>query len=151
MKNDIALIKISPHQNKTLNYTGTFSNKIKLNNFLNKQMTCNIMGFGALKYGGDYQNHLYKATVKLITNEECISILGRIMAPKFEDNTICAVGLDGEDVCQGDSGGPLICYYKGNKYLYGIVSNGLSCGERGIPSIYTLVGKYEHWINEIIN
>lgn len=54
----------------------------------------------------------------------------------------------------GDSGGPLICRSVSNSneyYLAGIVSHGEGCARRGEPGVYTRVGLYVDWIDEMIN
>ncbi|KNC30627.1 hypothetical protein FF38_11704 [Lucilia cuprina] len=112
---------------------------------------CKIIGFGAKRHAGLIQEQLHEAEVFVITNKRCRSLLGYVWAPQKGDNTVCALGNSQEDTCQGDSGGPLICQYNGKYYIYGIVSYGLTCGIKGMPSIYTLTGPYIEWINLIIN
>ncbi|XP_063166392.1 complement factor I-like [Candoia aspera] len=60
----------------------------------------------------------------------------------------CAGTHDGSvDSCKGDSGGPLVCYDPNNVgYLWGIVSWGENCGEKGHPGVYTKVEHYFDWI-----
>lgn len=48
---------------------------------------------------------------------------------------------------QGDSGGPLLMQRQDGKWtVAGIVSWGISCGEIGIPGVYTKVTSYLKWI-----
>ncbi|OBS66599.1 hypothetical protein A6R68_04866 [Neotoma lepida] len=53
--------------------------------------------------------------------------------------------------CWGDSGGPLVCSTESDDrwYQVGIISWGRSCGEKGIPGIYTVLSNYTSWIEKI--
>lgn len=67
------------------------------------------------------------------------------------DTQICAGGERNRNTCNGDSGGPLMNQQLvgGNPrwILQGIVSFGpQKCGKRGVPAVYTRVGKYIDWI-----
>ncbi|CBY10516.1 unnamed protein product [Oikopleura dioica] len=60
---------------------------------------------------------------------------------------LCAAGFqNGMDTCQGDSGGPLVCDVEGRWTLTGVVSSGLTFGEKEIPGVYTRVAEYLEWI-----
>jgi len=52
----------------------------------------------------------------------------------------------GKDACQGDSGGPLVCIKDGAAVLYGIVSWGRYCAERGNPGVYVDVFSQRKWL-----
>ncbi|XP_017844876.1 chymotrypsin-like elastase family member 1 [Drosophila busckii] len=109
--------------------------------------SCRIIGYGATRHAGPSQKQLYEADVRVIGNQQCRDIIGHIWAPKNGENTVCALG-NNQDSCQGDSGGPLICRYgsEGREYIYGLVSHGLTCGLKGMPSIYTVTRAYDDWV-----
>ncbi|OWA51945.1 putative Acrosin [Hypsibius exemplaris] len=66
-----------------------------------------------------------------------------------EDDMICA-WAEGKDVCGGDSGGPFACSDdSGTFVLEGIVSWGSDCGTYNLPGVYTRVGYYIPWIENI--
>lgn len=48
---------------------------------------------------------------------------------------------------QGDSGGPLLKQLPSGRWItIGIVSWGISCGQRDLPGVYTRVESYMNWI-----
>lgn len=51
---------------------------------------------------------------------------------------------------QGDGGGPLVCEKDGQWYQVGIVSFGIGCGRQNVPGVYTNVGMYRDWIEDVI-
>ena len=55
------------------------------------------------------------------------------------------------DGCQGDSGGPLIHLEGGSWRLVGVVSWGEGCGREGLPGVYTNVGEFRKWMEDIID
>lgn len=62
------------------------------------------------------------------------------------ERMICAgVPNGGKDSCQGDSGGPLIS----NNTLYGIVSWGYGCAEKGYPGVYGNVAALRKFIRQL--
>merc|ERR1712032_123357 len=82
---------------------------------------------------------LRRATVDLITNEECKKKLeGRF---KVQSVHLCAF-TPGVDACQGDSGGPAsLASADGRHTQVGIVSLGAGCGDYRFPALYTRVTK----------
>ncbi|XP_075149358.1 venom peptide isomerase heavy chain isoform X4 [Haematobia irritans] len=114
-----------------------------------RKSPCKIIGFGAKHHAGQSQENLEEGEVYVISNKKCRLLLGYVWAPQRGGNTVCALG-HGQDTCQGDSGGPLICKYDDVEYIYGIVSHGLTCGLKDIPSVYTVTGPYMEWISLVI-
>ncbi|XP_029787343.1 transmembrane protease serine 11A [Suricata suricatta] len=108
--------------------------------------TVYITGFGALFYGGESQNNLREARLKIISDDMCKQphVYGHDM--KF--GMFCAGYLEGiYDACRGDSGGPLVIKdFKDTWYLIGIVSWGDNCGQKNKPGVYTKVVYYRNWI-----
>ncbi|KAF7647600.1 hypothetical protein LDENG_00169840 [Lucifuga dentata] len=103
--------------------------------------TCTISGWGRTTEG--------KAAVVLRwANVSLIADCQAFYHDRFKPGMMCAGDLDGSvDSCQGDSGGPLVCKDElGVSYLWGIVSWGERCGQRGFPGVYTQVAHYFEWI-----
>merc|ERR1712212_798714 len=95
---------------------------------------CLISGWGHLEYGGQTQNELQGAKVKIDSDELCVFYQRRNDPSKmFMRDTelmdqLCA-GFEGEvDTCQGDSGGPLVCDEDGRMTVFGVTSYGYGCG-----------------------
>nr|XP_030736555.1 transmembrane protease serine 11A isoform X7 [Globicephala melas] len=108
--------------------------------------TVYVTGFGALFHGGESQNDLHEARLKIISDDVCKQphMYGRHI--KF--GMFCAGYLEGVyDACMGDSGGPLVGKdLKDTWYLIGIVSWGDNCGQKNKPGVYTKVAYYRNWI-----
>ncbi|XP_071074758.1 transmembrane protease serine 11A [Dasypus novemcinctus] len=108
--------------------------------------TVYITGFGALFYGGESQNNLREARVKLISDDVCKQPF--VYGSNIKFGMFCAGYLEGiYDACRGDSGGPLVAKdLKDTWYLIGIVSWGDNCGQKNKPGVYTDVVYYRNWI-----
>lgn len=65
---------------------------------------------------------------------------------KLHPSFMCAGGEEGLDSCQNDGGSPLVCSNGDSFYLYGLVSWGLSCGEKDVPGVYTNIQYLVSWI-----
>ncbi|XP_065552191.1 coagulation factor XI isoform X2 [Lathamus discolor] len=107
---------------------------------------CWVVGWGYRKEKGRVQDILQKATVPLMSKEECQA---RYRKHRIGDKVVCA-GYDegGRDACKGDSGGPLSCKHEEVWYLVGITSWGEGCARRRQPGVYTKVAEYSDWILE---
>uniref|UniRef100_A0A671F566 Transmembrane protease serine n=2 Tax=Rhinolophus ferrumequinum TaxID=59479 RepID=A0A671F566_RHIFE len=108
--------------------------------------TVYITGFGALFYGGESQNNLREARLKIISDDVCKQ--PHIYGSDIKSGMFCAGYLEGiYDACRGDSGGPLVIKdLKDTWYLIGIVSWGDNCGQKHKPGVYTKVALYRNWI-----
>ncbi|XP_074897739.1 coagulation factor XI-like isoform X3 [Buteo buteo] len=107
---------------------------------------CWVIGWGYRKEKGRVEDILQKATVPLMSKEECQA---RYRKRRIGDKVICA-GYDegGRDACKGDSGGPLSCKHEEVWYLVGITSWGEGCARPRQPGVYTKVAEYSDWILE---
>ncbi|XP_054681148.1 coagulation factor XI-like isoform X1 [Grus americana] len=107
---------------------------------------CWVIGWGYRKEKGRVEDILQKATVPLMSKEECQA---RYRKRRIGDKVICA-GYDdgGRDACKGDSGGPLSCRHEEVWYLVGITSWGEGCARPRQPGVYTKVADYSDWILE---
>nr|KAF6394056.1 transmembrane serine protease 11A [Pipistrellus kuhlii] len=108
--------------------------------------TVYITGFGAVEYGGESQNELREARLKMISDDVCKQPY--VYGSDIKFGMFCAGYLEGiYDACRGDSGGPLVIKdLKDTWYLIGIVSWGDNCGQRNKPGVYTMVTYYRKWI-----
>ncbi|XP_072796939.1 transmembrane protease serine 11A isoform X2 [Vicugna pacos] len=108
--------------------------------------TVYITGFGALFYGGESQNNLREARLKIISDDVCKQ--PHVYGNDIKSGMFCAGYLEGiYDACRGDSGGPLVGKdLKDTWYLIGIVSWGDNCGQKNKPGVYTKVTYYRNWI-----
>ena len=104
---------------------------------------CLVSGWGVTSEGGSSPDILQKATVSIISDEECRTSYGDT---DVLDSMICA-GSGETNHCQGDTGGPLVCTdSSGESYLAGIASWGYGCGRPGYPGVYTEVAYFVDWI-----
>ncbi|XP_055967157.1 transmembrane protease serine 11A-like [Sorex fumeus] len=141
---DIAVVQFSPRV--------AFSNDIRrvclpdASASFQPNSTVYITGFGALYYGGESQNELREARLKLISDNVCKQ--PHVYGSDIKFGMFCAGYLEGiYDACRGDSGGPLVVKdLKDTWYLIGIVSWGDNCGQKNKPGVYTKVTYYRKWI-----
>ncbi|XP_061441385.1 complement factor I-like isoform X2 [Rhineura floridana] len=102
---------------------------------------CKVSGWG-LTEGFKKQYVLKWGYIYLMEN------CSEIYKERYFEGMECAGTDDGSvDSCKGDSGGPLVCFdSNGVGYLWGIVSWGENCGEKGHPGVYTKIANYFNWI-----
>ncbi|XP_034115312.1 elastase-1 isoform X1 [Drosophila nasuta] len=150
-RNDIALLQLDREFKSQLSSNLQYAQLPPQGMKPHSNESCRIIGYGATRHAGPSQKQLFEAEVRVIGHQQCRDIIGHIWAPKNGGNTVCALG-NNQDSCQGDSGGPLICRYGdgGGEYIYGLVSHGLTCGIKGMPSIYTVTRPYYDWVQLLV-
>ncbi|KAI1296729.1 Serine protease 29 [Halotydeus destructor] len=112
-----------------------------------------VTGWGQTGETGPESNLLRKATVPILCNGVCtrayckLSDAGYAYPKGMLDTQFCAGG-NGRDSCSGDSGGPMVWLNSddGKYYLFGAVSFGKGCNERGYPGVYTRISSFLAWI-----
>jgi secreted trypsin-like serine protease len=102
-----------------------------------------IAGFGTTSEGGQISPVLLEASVPLIADDVCSSLLNPF-ASFLPDTMLCAgVLAGGVDTCQGDSGGPLVVADEAGRDLQiGVTSWGLGCARPNLPGVYTRLTRY---------
>lgn len=168
-KNDIALLILEEHP--ALDEDGGIVQLPRADDDLKPGDLLKVIGFGMQSSHGDVggkgRDALQEAQVSVITNAACETLYSQHMASKglgmvpdykIRNSQICAgypeKGLI--DSCSGDSGGPLFrkaAYNKDGYELIGIVSQGFrssGCAEKGTAGIYTRVGSFVGWIQQML-
>ncbi len=85
--------------------------------------------------------------VPYVSVSDCTSSLSYGTA--ITQNMFCAGKLNGgPDACQGDSGGPATITVGGIRKLIGIVSWGDGCGRPRKYGVYTVVSRFDSWVND---
>ncbi|XP_062546460.1 serine protease grass-like [Armigeres subalbatus] len=113
-----------------------------------------IAGWGLTKDSKSFDVLRY-APVLPMSHKECGPKVRQLNnAVKLKESHVCARGANQEDTCPGDSGGPAL--YISNRTAqfvqYGVVSFGArSCGQPGVPGVYTRVDQFVDWIHEQID
>lgn len=71
--------------------------------------------------------------------------------------TLCAgsppdTSLLRDDGCRGNSGGGLLCQEESGRWvLAGVVAGGDGCGPPSSPSLFTRVGRFRGWMDEVMD
>lgn len=111
-----------------------------------------VYGWGLTAFEGTSSNILKAAELKTEAASDCEK---RTKTDQgfLESALICAKADDRSQACDGDSGGPLVRYEQGgmrSPVVIGVVSAGTNCGETGVASRYTRVGKMTDWIARVL-
>ncbi|XP_070194155.1 SCO-spondin-like isoform X2 [Littorina saxatilis] len=121
---------------------------------------CRVAGWGSLSYTGSVPEVLQEVELDVYDNVVCVDTFQSTtlydITRYVTKGVMCAANgtSGGQDSCRGDSGSSLMCrqtdslgdYYK----LFGIVSSGFGCGNKGQPGYYTYVPFYINWIETTI-
>ncbi|XP_063369836.1 uncharacterized protein LOC134658157 [Cydia amplana] len=108
-----------------------------------------IAGWGAKTYHNKIFNALWnlihKAVLTVSSRYECVYTYTK----NFVTTTnFCALNEHHEGACNGDAGNPAVV----GGLLVGVVSFGPpNCGQRDAPTVFTNVGYYADWIEEIMD
>ncbi|XP_054164176.1 serine protease 41-like, partial [Oppia nitens] len=161
--NDIALVKLKVPQPSGRSVVFDNNNIMPIiihksnNNDSYEGQSVRVLGWGLTEdpvYKSAKQSEiLQELVIRVWNNTDCSR---EVQAFTDEivigDSMLCAGGDEqgGRDACQHDSGGPLI-HMSGNLWpvLIGIVTAGIGCGMPRMPGIYTRVGYYTDWINQV--
>lgn len=116
-----------------------------------------ISGWGRVQHGGISSKVLKKATIPIVTDEQCtrnmfnISDEGILTGVAIADTKLCAGDIvTGQGLCEGDSGGPLVTQDLNSQgwSAVGIVSyydSSAGCGGAKY-GVFSEIGKYLPWI-----
>ncbi|XP_052865177.1 serine protease 44-like [Anopheles cruzii] len=147
MVGDIALLRVA--MAKEMAYTSDNHTSLRLpqrtdRTAVNGEM-CYIFGYGSEAYDGPISQKLRYGTVLALEEDNCIGMMGAVVAPPPNSGMFCAIGRS--DACKGDSGGGYVCRVPssfGPFVLRGVISYGVGCGAVGTPGVYTDVAYYLH-------
>lgn len=105
-----------------------------------------VSGWGRLAQFGARARILQRLELPRVPLQEC-----RLHTKlNITRNMLCAgFKAGGRDSCEGDSGGPLVTRYLNTWFLTGVVSWGKGCANENMYGVYTRVGNFLGWINEV--
>ena len=149
--NDIALLHLPPDRRlrRIAPACLPFTEELSHEDFLG--IRCFATGWGQTDIGGELQDQLRQAEMRVVDNETCAKRYAkRYSKIQIVKEHLCAGGED-KGTCVGDSGGPLHCNMRdGRWYLAGITSFGSGCAKPGFPDVFTRVNSYTDWITDVI-
>lgn len=118
---------------------------------------CWVSGWGKDTLTGKFATTLKKVDVPIWSNQKCqpalknaLKAAGKKSAKIFNlhESEVCAGGEPGKDACDGDGGAPLVCEgASGRWYVVGLVAWGESCGQPGVPGVYSRISYFKDFIN----
>ena len=107
-----------------------------------------VIGWGWTRTGTP--NILQELTLPVVQKSEC----KKAYPDSLTENMFCAGRKKSNfDTCKGDSGGGYLFWDSRRRkwFLQGIISwGGTSCGQAGMYSVYTKVGRYTRWVKRMI-
>ncbi|XP_053692139.1 venom protease [Sabethes cyaneus] len=109
-----------------------------------------IIGWGKLSTSGTKSPELQSLEVPLTSWDQCVrayTTTGALQSSKSIDGEWMCAGGEGRDACLGFGGAPLIIRERSRYAQIGIMSFGAeTCGAPNMPSVYTSIAHYAHWI-----
>ncbi|RXG54128.1 Enteropeptidase [Armadillidium vulgare] len=118
---------------------------------INKQW---LLSAGHCFYSAEFvlADTLQEVEVPLISTGECRKRTLFLPLYRLTEDMFCAGYVrGGRDACLGDSGGPLMCQKSNGKWeVMGVTSNGYGCARPHRPGVYTKVGNYLPWIEQVM-
>lgn len=84
--------------------------------------------------------------------QDATTCAGRLgVGPEAVGPGVICAGARARKTCHGDSGGPVVFTGGRPNYLVGVVSWGQDdCTDNGLPGVYTRVGAYAQWIDDVL-
>ncbi|KJG17860.1 S1 family peptidase [Photobacterium angustum] len=157
--NDIALIAVSRNVTnaKIVSLPTNEQALIIENEIVESQQFLIAQGWGKTSNSSSGSSVLMEAELSYMSTIDCFNKThdkqnqNAWLSSEFDPLKMCTYEPAFLGVCSGDSGGPLYYYEtNGKKNQLGITSfGGLLCAS-GSPDVYTRVGGYDDWINNVI-
>lgn len=108
-----------------------------------------IMGWGYNKYRGDPMEKLQKATISVVSNQQCAKPYSNFLIDILPSHLCAGTPNGGVGQCTGDSGGPLVVKGSDSYTQFGIISfSAKPCGIKGYPGVFTRVPYMRDWIQD---
>ena len=105
--------------------------------------TLTVVGMGAVTPSSTKGfSLLQEGNIMALNATKCSIPYGKLW--QGEESMLCAGNAEeGVDSCRGDSGGPLL---DENNILVGVISVGMTCGDKNFPGIYARISSSAYWI-----